>query len=129
MKYLLDVNVLLALLATGHTHHQRASAWAASLAKADSFLLTPLVELGFLRVGLNTKHVPDLASGQQMLSAFASGQRKVALVSDNSPARDLPAWVATPAGIMDGHLLALATRHRAQLATMDAGIPGAVLIP
>ncbi|MEY2879469.1 MAG: hypothetical protein RLZZ15_1849, partial [Verrucomicrobiota bacterium] len=48
---------------------------------------------------------------------------------DDVPGDRLPAWVQTPAQTTDGHLLALAARHGAKLATLDTGIPGALLIP
>ena len=47
---------------------------------------------------------------------------------DDVPGDRLPAWVQTPAQTTDGHLLALAAKHGAKLATLDTGIPGALLI-
>jgi hypothetical protein len=41
----------------------------------------------------------------------------------------LPSWVKSPAQTTDGHLLQLAKANGAVLATLDAGIPGAYLIP
>ena len=40
----------------------------------------------------------------------------------------LPARVQTPAQTTDGHLLALAAKHGAELAALDPGLPGALLI-
>ena len=39
-----------------------------------------------------------------------------------------PAWCRTAAQTTDAHLLALAHAHAAELATLDQGIPGALLI-
>ncbi len=54
---------------------------------------------------------------------------KTQLVSDGLGAAGLPPWASTAAKTTDGHLLALAQAHGAQLATLDRGIPGALLIP
>lgn len=54
---------------------------------------------------------------------------KTLLVSDSLGAAGLPAWANTAAKTTDGHLLALAQAHGAQLATLDRGTPGALLIP
>jgi hypothetical protein len=40
----------------------------------------------------------------------------------------LPPYVRTPAQLTDGYLLELAKAHGAKLATLDAGIPGALRI-
>lgn len=40
----------------------------------------------------------------------------------------LPARVQTPAQTTDGHLLALAAKHGAELAALDPGPPGPLLI-
>lgn len=44
--YLLDANVLIALTISEHEHHDRASAWAASI---ERFALCPVVEGAFVR--------------------------------------------------------------------------------
>ncbi len=129
MKYLLDVNVVVAHLVAVHTHHSRARAWVLSLRRDDSILLTPWVEIAFLRVGLHAHLLPDLASGQRLLRGLAAGAARVESVADASRASALPSWADTPARLGDGHLAALATAHHARLATFDQGIPGAYLIP
>jgi hypothetical protein len=48
---------------------------------------------------------------------------------DNQGVDDLPLWVKGPKQITDGHLLALARVHGAEMATLDERIPGALLIP
>lgn len=129
MKYLVDVNLLLALLTRGHVHHARARRWLRSLAASDSLVLSPLGEIGFIRVGLQSRHVPDVATGRKLLAGFSGGTPRVDFLADDSPAAALPSWVSTPGEITDGHLSALASSHRARLATFDQGIPGAFLIP
>jgi hypothetical protein len=55
--------------------------------------------------------------------------RGQALLPDDLGADRLPAYSKSPNKITDGHLLELARRHGAMLVTLDAGIPGALLIP
>jgi hypothetical protein len=50
-------------------------------------------------------------------------------VADGQTATAWPAWCRGATATTDAHLLALAAAHDAQLATLDAGIPGAFLIP
>ena len=47
MKYLLDVNVLLAAIWTNHSRHSETFSWL----KEKSLVVSPLSELGFLRIG------------------------------------------------------------------------------
>ena len=49
VKYLLDVNVLLAAIWQGHAQYQEAIAWLAG----KSVILCPIAELGFLRISTN----------------------------------------------------------------------------
>jgi hypothetical protein len=48
---------------------------------------------------------------------------------DDQSARVWPTWCQSAARTTDAHLLALAKAHQAELATLDAGIPGGFLIP
>jgi predicted nucleic acid-binding protein len=49
MKYLLDVNVLIAYGFRKHGFHDRVSAWVSSC-KGDRFLTCSITELGFVRI-------------------------------------------------------------------------------
>lgn len=129
MKYLLDVNVLMALLISRHQHHTRAEAWVASLAVGDAVLLCGWTEIAFIRVSLNTGDIPDVATGQKALAGFKAGAANVAFVPDRARASALPAWVQTAGQLGDGHLLCIATAAGAKLATCDSNIPGACLLP
>ncbi len=50
-------------------------------------------------------------------------------IPDNQDALQWPSWCKAASRTTDAHLLALAKRHHALLATLDAGIPGAFLLP
>jgi predicted nucleic acid-binding protein len=131
MRFLLDINALIALAHTGHVHHSRAIAWYQSLRGRTAVLCTcAIVELGFLRVAVQTGLQSDVSSARKALARLkASSSIPFELIADKLGADTLPTFVRTPAAITDGHLLALAKAHAARLATLDSGIPGAVLLP
>jgi predicted nucleic acid-binding protein len=134
MKYLLDVNVLLAWGWADHADHRRAVAWIASVKRQrNSKLLTSAIpELGFVRVSIQraagrldvTGATGTLAS---MLQAL--GRHHGFLPDDRSSTGIFPAWCNSASRTTDAHLLSLAQAHGAVLATLDTGIPGAFLIP
>ena len=129
MIYLLDVNALIALAHQAHAHHPEASAWLARLGAGDSWATSSITEIGFVRVSVQAGLQPSVSDAKAALKSLkASAPSSVALLADDLGAADLPAYVTKPAAVTDGHLLALAKRHGAKLATFDAGIPGAELI-
>ena len=130
MKYLLDVNVLVALHDPAHPHHDRASAWFVGLAPATRLLTSPITELGFVRVLMQrSKPAPvSVATAQVLLLRFRSLGR-VSFVGDDVDASVLPSDITKHAETTDAHLLALARRHGAQLITLDTGITGAHQVP
>jgi predicted nucleic acid-binding protein len=74
MKFLLDVNVLMAVLWENHEHHQVARAW---LRRAIDFSTCPVTQLGFARVSshpaLGYSMSPDQAFS--VLRAFVADNR------------------------------------------------------
>ncbi len=129
MNYLLDVNVVVALLGETHDLHDRAERWVATLTAADDLLLCPWVEVGYIRVTLATRRDLALADAQRLLAAMRCGHARLRAIADNSRAAALPAWVKHHGHVGDGHLLALAADQGAKLATLDTGIPGSFLLP
>lgn len=129
MTYLLDVNALLALAHASHTMHERVETWVRKLLRTDKLATCAITELGFVRIAPQTRLAPDVARAGEVLSALKRSKRPAfVLLPDALGADGLPAWVKFPAQTTDGHLLALADRHAARLATFDEGIPGATLI-
>jgi predicted nucleic acid-binding protein len=127
MKYMPDINVLIALAHTNHVAHSRAYAWY-KRARPASLGLCAITELGFVRVSVQAHLQPDVASAQHSLA----GLKKTGpfeLWPDTLGANVMPGYVKRPAELTDGHLLELAKANNARLATLDAGIPGALLIP
>lgn len=131
MKYLLDINTLIALAHTGHVHHARATGWYRSVQSRASALCTcAITELGFVRVAVQTSLQTDVPCARKALAGFkASSPIPIEVLGDDLGVDKLPAFARTPAKLTDGHLLELAERHQAQLATLDTGIPGAVVLP
>jgi predicted nucleic acid-binding protein len=133
MRYLLDVNALLALGFLQHEFHQRVAHWIRTWGSKElSELLTcSITELGFVRVlaqapqyGLTVAHARTL-----LLRLKAEKTFKFTFISDDQDVSQLPNWVKTSKQITDGHLAQLAKANGAILATLDAGIPKVFLIP
>lgn len=134
MKYLLDVNVLLAWGWSDHTEHDRAAAWIADMTRKRGvkLLTSAIPELGFVRVSVQrTGGKLPLAEAVKTLEGMLAslGPSHAFLPDDLPTTRGFPPWCTAASRTTDAHLLALASAHSAQLATLDTGIPGAFLIP
>jgi hypothetical protein len=130
MRFLLDVNALVALGIFHHGFHDRVNAWITSQEGAH-WLTCSITELGFVRVSAQT---PDYGFTVQqartlLLSLKTNSKLALTLLPDGNDISSLPAWVKTPKQTTDGHLVQLASANGAVLATLDEGIPGAFLIP
>lgn len=128
MTYLLDVNALIALGITHHADHPRVARWVRSL-QGETLASCSITEIGFVRISCGGAGlIQDAMVARQLLHRLkvAAG---ITLLPDANSAADLPAWVLRPAQVTDGHLVALAGKHGAKLATLDTGIRGAFLIP
>lgn len=132
MIYLLDVNVLLAVCYRMHDLHTRAYAWIASLEEVEGstrLATCSITELGFVRVASGVAGLAQNVSTALSDLKRLKEQRRPVFLNDGVPAEQLPQWVKKPKQITDGHLLRLATINGGVLATLDEGIPGALLIP
>ncbi|MBL9161056.1 MAG: hypothetical protein JNJ70_26480 [Verrucomicrobiales bacterium] len=134
MNYLLDVNVLVAWGWADHVEHRRAATWIQSIKKkrSDRILTSAIPELGFIRV--SCQRAGGRISVNDAINCLESlvknlGSKHSFLADDLSSTIALPPWCDGPSRSTDAHLLSLANRHGAVLATLDAGIPGAFLIP
>lgn len=133
MRYLLDVNSLLALAVMDHEFHERVAAWLARLGTTHvpEIATCAITELGFVRVlaqaqqyGWSVMQARDL-----LVQLKQSKLIHWAFISDDHGVSHLERWVRTAKQTTDGHLVALAGAHDAALATLDRGIPGAFVIP
>ncbi len=134
MKYLMDVNILIAWGWEDHPHHLRAGEWIQSMVlKPRGVLYTsPIIELGFIRVtvqkSLGTVAIKEAEERIDHLLSYL-GKHHRFLPDDLSSRRKFPTWCKNAKHTTDSHLLALAEKHGLKLATLDTGIPGAFLIP
>lgn len=130
MRYLLDVNALIALAHTGHSLHAKAMGWYRSvLTSATGFHTCSITELGFVRVSVITGLQRDIAGAKQALGALKSSSKvRFELISDDLGVAQLPAFVKSPQSVTDGHLVDLAHKHSIRLVTLDRGIPSSLVI-
>jgi len=130
MRYLLDVNALIAFGITQHQFHQRVVDWIRSQ-RGSTFLTSSMTEIGFVRVVAKVA-MYNLSVSQArrlLLGMKANSTQPLTFLSDGNEISVLPSWVRLPSQTTDGHLLQLAIANDAVLATLDGGIPGAFLIP
>jgi predicted nucleic acid-binding protein len=130
MRYLLDVNALVALGIFHHGFHDRVNAWITSQEGAH-WLTCSITELGFVRVSAQTSDYGFTVQQARtlLLSLKTNNKLALTLLPDGNDISSLPVWVKTPKQTTDGHLVQLASANGAVLATLDEGIPGAFLIP
>lgn len=123
--YLLDVNVLLALVWPSHVHHALAQTWFAER-RAVGFCTCPLTEIGFLRISANPKFTRKAVLPAEALALL---ERIKSMPEHEFWTDDLPATAALGSGerimghrqITDAYLLALARARGGVLATFDRG--------
>jgi uncharacterized protein len=130
MKYLLDVNALVALGFIHHEFHNRVATWV-KVQKFPELATCSITELGFVRV---LSQAPAYGfTVVQARTALLRLKRAKALtftfVTDAHDISHLPAWVKTPRQTTDGHLAELARVSGAILATLDEKVPGSYRIP
>lgn len=117
MSHLLDVNVLLAAIWTIHPHYSVTDAWL----KDKRVVVSPIVELGFLRISSNAK-APfnvSMADARKALEKFLS-ETNAARIADDLPALDSKADKSER--VTDVYLADLAEKHGLKFATLDTGI-------
>lgn len=123
--YLLDVNVLLALSHAAHVHHDRAHGWWSKRAQTCRWATAPVTESGLLRLlanpGVMGEPLP-ISTGLAVLDQAGQGSSHVFLADDISLLRPLVSLSHLQGyrQVTDMHLVNLAARHGAVLATLDA---------
>ena len=131
MIYLLDVNVLIALVDSAHVNHEAAHAW---FAPGRDFATCPLTENALVRI-LSNPSYPTVeatpAQAGEYLRAFRGHPRHTPLPDDVSLADsdlfDLRA-VAGSRQLSDVYLLGLAEHHGCRLATFDRKLGTAAVL-
>ncbi len=123
-KYLLDVNVLIALIDPAHLQHDQAHDWFARVGR-KSFATCPITENGLLRIVGHPKYpnspgppstvAPSLAA-IRALAGHEFWPDKISIVDDSHIATAL---LSSHSRVTDSYLLALARAHGGRLASMD----------
>lgn len=116
--YLLDANVLIALMAREHVHHERVKHWAADV---SSFALCPIVEGAFLRFAIRLG--ASTAEAVQALRVVRE-RRGYQFWPDAVSYADVAlGHVRGHRQVTDAYLASLARAHSgARLATLDRGL-------
>ncbi len=133
MRYLLDVNALIALGITRHEFRDRVRDWVASLSADGSPELATcsITELGFVRIipQIREYDVTFEQARTQLSLLKASKVYDFKFLVDDNDVSELPTWVKSSKQTTDGHLAGLANANGCILATLDESISGAYLIP
>ncbi len=128
--FLLDVNVLLALIHQNHEFHLRARSWLLKQSKGTQFATTPITELGFIRISSQVEQFSFTTNdARKVLETLSKSNKNFGFLADDCAAKELPDWARGPKQLTDAHLLTLASKHKAQLVTFDKKIPGAEVVP
>ncbi|HJU20314.1 MAG TPA: TA system VapC family ribonuclease toxin [Stellaceae bacterium] len=124
MTFLLDVNVLIALIDPTHVGHDAAHRWFAATGAA-SWASCPLTENGVLRIVSHPKY-PNSAGSPAAVAPIVMRLRALpghVFWKDDFSLMDSAvvdiARIATSAQVTDTYLLALAVANKGQLATFD----------
>lgn len=130
MRYLLDVNALVALGLRNHEFHDRVARWLQA-EKFPPVATCSITELGFIRVlALASAYGLSIAEARTMLLRLKKSRvLEFNFIADDQDVSRLPAWITTAKQTTDGHLAQLAKSNDAMLATLDGGIRGANVIP
>lgn len=124
MTYLLDVNVLIALIDPTHIGHHAAHSWFGGIGSV-SWATCPITENGVIRIVGHPKYPNSLGSPAAVAPIVSSMRALPGHVfwNDNLSVAgsDLvdAAHIATPGQVTDTYLLALAIAQGGQLATFD----------
>lgn len=124
MIFLLDINVLIALIDPAHVAHEAAHRWFETDGHAD-WATCPMTENGVVRIVGHPKY-PNTPGSPAAVAAIVGKLRQLpghsfwpddlSLVASD---RIDVARISTSAQVTDTYLLALASAHGAALATFD----------
>jgi hypothetical protein len=125
--YLLDVNVLIALLDRSHVHHEIAHHWFAGLG-TDRWATCPITENAVVRI-MSGSGYPNSPGSVLVVARLL--QQVIALPGRDFWPDDFSLWqssdvnlnrILAPSQVTDTYLLALARAHEGKLASLDRRI-------
>jgi toxin-antitoxin system PIN domain toxin len=123
-RFLLDVNVLIALIDPASVHHNAAHAWFASTGRF-AFATCPLTQNGVLRIVGHSRYPNSPGSPSQVARSMAGIQALAghSFWPDDISLHDSSKLnlerLLTSAQVTDSYLLALAVAHGGKLASFD----------
>jgi uncharacterized protein len=122
--FLLDVNVLIALVDPAHVQHDDAHAWFSRVGKRN-FATCPITENGLLRILGHPKY-PNSPGPPSVVAQLLAAFRELPghhFWPDNISVADSAhvevGHLSNHSRVTDSYLLALARAHKGRLATMD----------
>jgi uncharacterized protein len=123
-RFLLDVNVLIALVDPAHVQHDRAHEWFARVGR-ERFSTCPITENGLLRIVGHPKYPNSPGSPGAAMAALIALRTMpghefwadTLSIADGSQVDAL--LLSSHAQVTDTYLLALARAHGGRLATLD----------
>lgn len=122
--YLLDVNVLIALIDPAHLQHEQAHAWFAQVGR-KAFATCPLTENGLVRIVGHPKYPNSPGPPSTVLASLVAirGLPGHTFWPDDVSIADeaffAPELLSSHSRVTDSYLLALAHKNGGRLATMD----------
>ena len=125
--YLLDINVLMALLWTNHEQHEAASQWFQRHNKSG-WASCPLTQAGFVRISSNPRvfsHEPSPAKAVEILEANLKHPKHHFFKDELNFSAAIKSFGENFSGhqqTTDAYLLGLAIHKNAILATFDRSI-------
>ena len=123
-SFLLDVNVLIALIDPAHVQHDAAHGWFAAQGKR-AWATCPLTENGVLRIVGHPRYpnspgtpaeVAQLMKGLRALPGYVFWPDNISLLDTEMIDTER---LLSSGQVTDSYLLALACAHKGQLATFD----------
>ena len=130
--YLLDVNVLIALVDPAHVQHEKAHSWFAKVGR-KSFATCPLTENGLVRIVGHPKY-PNSPGPPSVVMQSLRAIRALAghvfwpdAISIADESHFSAQQLASHARVTDSYLLALAHVNKGRLATMDRKLAAEVV--
>jgi hypothetical protein len=127
-RYLLDVNVLVALASDEHEHHRPAHHWFDRLTKSDEWAACPLTEAGYMRlaanpaIGLgpgNLKRAAEVLAEMQKLPGYCYWPITESWTTLAAP---FAARIFGHQQVTDAYLLGVAIKQHGVLITFDRGL-------
>lgn len=123
-RYLLDVNVLIALVDPAHVQHESVHAWFGRIGRKE-FATCPITENGLLRIVGHPKYPNSPGPPSTVISALTAMRALPGhtfwpdSISLAHSALVDASLLSSHARVTDSYLLALARANKGQLATLD----------